>query len=76
MRSVYALPRQLTALGIEISNAQLGRIVRGRSSHFNSAIVGGLQAVLDCGLSELIALLETAENKKPGALARSELGMT
>jgi DNA-binding Xre family transcriptional regulator len=56
VRSVSALRRQLATLGIEISDAQLGRIVDGRSSHFNAAIVGGLLAVLDCGLSDLIAV--------------------
>jgi hypothetical protein len=56
VRSVSALRRQLATLGIDISDAQLGRIVDGRSSHFNSAIVGGLLAVLDCGLSDLIAV--------------------
>ena len=56
VRSVSALRRKLATLGIEISDAQLGRIVDGRSSHFNSAIVGGLLAVLDCGLSDLIAV--------------------
>jgi len=56
VRSVSALRRRLAALGIEISDAQLGRIIDGKSSHFNSAVVGGLLAVLDCGLSDLFAV--------------------
>jgi hypothetical protein len=56
VRSVCALRPQLAELGIKISDAQQGRNVDGRSSHFNSAIVGGLLAVLDCGLSDLIAV--------------------
>ncbi len=56
VRSVSALRRQLEVLGIKISDAQLGRIVDGKSSHFNSAVLGGLLAVLNCGLSDLIAV--------------------
>jgi DNA-binding Xre family transcriptional regulator len=56
VRSVSALRRQLEDLGIKISDAQLGRIVDGKSSHFNSAVLGGLLAVLNCGLSDLIAV--------------------
>ncbi len=56
VRSVSALRRQLAALGIEISEAQLGRIVDGRSSHFNAQVIAGLLTALNCGLSDLIAV--------------------
>ena len=56
VRSVSALRRQLAELGIAISDAQLGRIVDGRSSHFNSQVIAGLLTALDCGLNELIAV--------------------
>lgn len=56
IRSVSALRRKLEDLGIAISDAQLGRIIDGRSSHFNSLVVGGLLTALNCGLSELLAV--------------------
>lgn len=56
IRSVSALRRQLEDLGVEISDAQLGRIIDGKSSHFNSAVVGGLLAALNCGLNDLITV--------------------
>lgn len=56
VRSVSALRRKLEELGISISDAQLGRIVDGKSSHFNSAVLGGLLAALNCGIDELIAV--------------------
>lgn len=56
VRSVSALRRKLEELGIPISDAQLGRIVDGKSSHFNSAVLGGLLTVLNCGLNDLIAV--------------------
>jgi DNA-binding Xre family transcriptional regulator len=56
VRSVAALRRKLEDLGINISDAQLGRIVDGKSSHFNSAVVGGLLSALNCDLSDLIAV--------------------
>lgn len=54
VRSVSALRRKLSELGIEISDAQLGRIIDGRSSHFNSVVIAGLLTVLDCGLNDLL----------------------
>jgi hypothetical protein len=56
IRSVSALCRKLDALGVQISDAQLGRIIDGKSSHFNSAVVGGLLAALDCGLADLFVV--------------------
>jgi hypothetical protein len=56
IRSVSALCRKLSALGVEISESQLGRIIDGKSSHFNSAVVGGLLAALDCGLTDLFVV--------------------
>lgn len=56
IRSVSALRVKLESLGIVISGPQLGRIIDGKSSHFNSKVVGGLLAVLDCGLPDLLAV--------------------
>ena len=56
IRSVSALCRKLAALGVDISESQLGRIIDGKSSHFNSAVVGGLLAALDCGLADLFVV--------------------
>jgi hypothetical protein len=56
VRSVSALRRQLATLDITISDAQLGRIIDGKSGHFNATVVGGLLAVLNCGLSDLFSV--------------------
>lgn len=56
IRSVSALRRKLEDVGITISDAQLGRIIDGKSSHFNAAVVGGLLTTLDCGLTDLLAV--------------------
>ncbi|MFN0313531.1 MAG: helix-turn-helix domain-containing protein [Burkholderiales bacterium] len=56
IRSVSALCRKLGAVGVDISESQLGRIIDGKSSHFNATVVGGLLTVLDCGLSDLLAV--------------------
>jgi Cro/C1-type HTH DNA-binding domain len=56
IRSVSALCRKLDELGVDISESQLGRIIDGKSSHFNSAVVGGLLAALDCGLTDLFVV--------------------
>ena len=54
IRSVSALRIKLESLGIVISEPQLGRIIDGKSSHFNSAVVGALLAALDCRLTDLL----------------------
>ena len=54
IRSVSALRRKLAALGVTISDAQLGRIIDGKSSHFNSAVVGALLTALNCHLTDLL----------------------
>lgn len=56
IRSVSALCRKLDALGVDISESQLGRIIDGKSSHFNAKVVGGLLAALDCGLNDLLVV--------------------
>lgn len=56
IRSVSALSRRLNALGVTISGSQLGRIIDGKSSHFNSAVVGALLTALDCGLNDLLVI--------------------
>ena len=56
IRSVSALRIKLEALGIVISEPQLGRIIDGKSSHFNSRVVVGLLTALNCGLTDLLAV--------------------
>ena len=56
IRSVSALRIKLESLGVIISEPQLGRIIDGKSSHFNSKVVGGLLAALNCDLTDLLAV--------------------
>ena len=56
IRSVSALCRKLDALGVDISESQLGRIIDGKSSHFNAKVVGGLLTALDCGINDLLVV--------------------
>jgi DNA-binding Xre family transcriptional regulator len=56
IRSVSALSRTLNSLGVDISESQLGRIIDGKSSHFNSTVVGALLTALDCGLNDLLVV--------------------
>ena len=56
IRSVSALSRKLGELGVDISESQLGRIIDGKSSHFNAKVVGGLLTALDCGLNDLLVV--------------------
>jgi hypothetical protein len=56
IRSVTALTRKLKTVGVDISDSQLGRIIDGKSSHFNSTVVGALLTVLNCGLDDLLVV--------------------
>ena len=56
IRSVSALSRKLGELGVDISESQLGRIIDGKSSHFNAKVVGGLLTALDCGINDLLVV--------------------
>ena len=56
IRSVSALSRKLGELGVDITESQLGRIIDGKSSHFNAKVVGGLLTALDCGLNDLLVV--------------------
>jgi DNA-binding Xre family transcriptional regulator len=56
VRSVAALQRLLDGIGVKISVAQLIRIVDGQSSHVSTMVLGGLIAVLQCGIGDLIAI--------------------
>lgn len=58
IRSVAALQRMLKSIGVEISVPQLIRIVDGQSSHISTAVLGGLIAVLQCGIEDLISVTE------------------
>jgi hypothetical protein len=54
IRSVAALQRLLDGIGVKISVPQLIRIVDGQSSHVSTTVLGGLIAVLQCGIADLI----------------------
>ena len=56
VRSVAALQRLLDGVGVKISVPQLIRIVDGQSSHVSTTVLGGLIAVLHCGIGDLIAI--------------------
>ncbi len=56
IRSVAALQRMLNSLGGAMSVPQLIRIVDGQSTHVSTAVLGGLIAVLQCGIEDLIAV--------------------
>ena len=56
IRSVSALSRKLGELGVDISDSQLGRIIDGKSSHFNAKVVGGLLTALNSGLNDLLVV--------------------
>jgi DNA-binding Xre family transcriptional regulator len=60
IRSVASLQRMLKSIGVEISVPQLIRIVDGQSSHVSTAVLGGLIAVLQCRIEELIAVTENS----------------
>jgi hypothetical protein len=56
IRSVASLQRMLKSIGVEISVPQLIRIVDGQSTHVSTVVLGGLIAVLQCGIEDLIAV--------------------
>jgi DNA-binding Xre family transcriptional regulator len=58
IRSVASLQRMLKSIGVEISVPQLIRIVDGQSTHVSTIVLGGLIAVLQCGIEDLIAVTE------------------
>lgn len=58
IRSVAALQRMLKTIGVDISVPQLIRIVDGQSTHVSTAVLGGLVAVLKCGIEDLIAVID------------------
>jgi len=61
IRSVAALQRMLKTIGVEISVPQLIRIVDGQSSHVSTTVLGGLIAVLQCGIEDLIAVTSSGQ---------------
>jgi DNA-binding Xre family transcriptional regulator len=54
IRSVSGLVRQLGAIGVSISVAQLGRLIDGKTQRWNQEVLEGLMGVLDCELCDLI----------------------
>lgn len=54
IRSVSELVRQLEDIGVSISVAQLGRLIDGKTQHWNQQVIEGLMAVMDCELGDLL----------------------
>lgn len=53
IRSVSELSRRLNKLGVEISIPQLGRLIDGKTDHWNVKVIRGLITVLECELGDL-----------------------
>jgi DNA-binding Xre family transcriptional regulator len=70
IRRVTDLHRQLMELGVEISSAQLSRIVAQRPKHLNMEILDALLTVLDCDIADLISV-EKPELPEQPAPAKS-----
>ena len=54
IRSVAALRRLLLESGVEISEAQLLRIIDNKSPRVNMEVLNGMLNVLDCSVHELV----------------------
>jgi hypothetical protein len=54
IRSVSELVRRLDRAGVSISVAQLGRLIDGKTAHWNQEVIEGLMEVFDCDLSDLL----------------------
>ena len=54
IRSVSALVRKLKEIGIDISVAQLGRLIDGKNKLWNQEVIEGLLTIFNCNLSEMI----------------------
>lgn len=53
VRSVSALQRSLSAIGVAISVPQLIRVIDGDAKHINKDVIEGMLTVLDCTVSDL-----------------------
>jgi DNA-binding Xre family transcriptional regulator len=53
IRSAAALRRLLLDAGVEISDAQLLRIIDNKSARVNMKVLNGMLNVLDCSVHEL-----------------------
>lgn len=54
VRSVSELVRRLKEEGVDISVAQLGRLIDGKSKLWNQETIEGLMRVLECELNDLV----------------------
>ena len=54
IRSVSELVRKLDEIGISISVAQLGRLIDGKTQHWNQEVIEGMMTVLNCTLADLL----------------------
>ena len=53
IRSVSELVRRLDEIGVTISIAQLGRMIDGKTQHWNQDVVEGLITIMNCQLGDL-----------------------
>lgn len=53
IRSVSELVRRLDDIGVAISIAQLGRMIDGKTQHWNQDVVEGLITILNCQIGDL-----------------------
>ena len=53
VRSVSELVRRLEDIGVSISIAQLGRMIDGKTQHWNQDVIEGLMTVLECQIGDL-----------------------
>ena len=56
IRSVSELVRRLDEIGVSISVAQLGRLIDGKTTHWNQEVLEGLTTVLDCDIGDLFRM--------------------
>lgn len=56
IRSVRALRRELAKVGVDVSEAQLGRIVNGRTKAVDFKLLAGLCEALDATPGELLTI--------------------
>ncbi len=58
IKTITDLKRRLDAIGVNISSAQLGRIVWERPQKINTDLLEGLVTVLECNVSDIIKVCD------------------
>lgn len=67
IRSGSELQRRLNALGIDISTAQVLRLVAETPKRLSLEVFGGLLEIFNCEASDLIQRARSAEDQQPAA---------